>query len=40
MEKYCESGESFEFTTNISQCTLDIMLRCAMSYENSIQEEG
>ncbi|XP_021369743.1 phylloquinone omega-hydroxylase CYP4F2-like [Mizuhopecten yessoensis] len=35
-----KKGRSFELFGNISMCTLDIILRCAFSYENDCQVKG
>lgn len=40
MEKYAESGQSMEIFFNMSLCTLDILLKCAFSYEDDIQSQG
>jgi len=40
MSRSAESGESMEFYFNLSLCTLDIMLRCAFSYDDDIQHKG
>ena len=40
MSTYADSGQSFEFFTNISLYTFDVLLRCAMSYENDVQLKG
>ncbi|ESO07243.1 hypothetical protein HELRODRAFT_76471, partial [Helobdella robusta] len=37
---YAERGKSVEMMSNLSSLTLDIILRCACSYENNIQEIG
>ena len=38
--KYAESGKNFEFFSNVSLCTFDIILRCAMSYQDDVQIKG
>ncbi|KAK6177634.1 hypothetical protein SNE40_015694 [Patella caerulea] len=40
IDKYAETGESFELFSLISLCTLDVILKCAMSYTGNIQREG
>jgi len=40
MGRYSKSGESMEFYSNLSLCTLDILMRCAFSYQNDIQVKG
>ena len=40
MSKYAQAEESMEIFSNISLCTLDVILRCAFSYENDCQEKG
>lgn len=40
LEKFAEEDEYFEVFTNISQLTLDIVLRCAFSYDNDCQIKG
>ncbi|XP_064600699.1 ultra-long-chain fatty acid omega-hydroxylase-like [Liolophura sinensis] len=34
------TGESFEVFDPVALCTLDVMLRCAFSFEDNIQEKG
>ncbi|XP_041377585.1 cytochrome P450 4F12-like [Gigantopelta aegis] len=40
IEHYSKTGESFELFSMISLCTLDIILKCAMSYDNDVQLKG
>ncbi|XP_064599936.1 cytochrome P450 4A24-like [Liolophura sinensis] len=40
IEKESESGDFIEVTGPIGLLTLDVMLRCAFSYEGHIQEQG
>jgi len=40
METYAQSNKSMEIFSNMSVCTLDILLRCAFSYEEGIQRKG
>ncbi|XP_013393506.1 phylloquinone omega-hydroxylase CYP4F2 isoform X2 [Lingula anatina] len=40
MSQCAETGERLELFSNISLATLDILLCCAFSYENDIQEKG
>ncbi|XP_053389637.1 ultra-long-chain fatty acid omega-hydroxylase-like [Mercenaria mercenaria] len=40
LDKYAEGNEDFEVFTNISRCTLDVILRCAFSYETDCQKPG
>jgi len=40
LNRHVESGKSFEMFQNICLCTLDIILKCAFSYDVDIQEEG
>ncbi|XP_069118740.1 cytochrome P450 4F2-like [Argopecten irradians] len=40
MAAHVEKGEGFELFSNISMCTLDIILRCAFSYDNDCQIKG
>jgi len=40
MVMYGESGESMEIYSNMSLCTLDVVLQCAFSYDNNVQREG
>ncbi|XP_078703229.1 taurochenodeoxycholic 6 alpha-hydroxylase-like [Branchiostoma floridae x Branchiostoma belcheri] len=40
LEKCAKSGESFESFSVLSLCTLDIILRCAFSYQDDIQTKG
>nr|ACD75825.1 cytochrome P450 family 4 [Cyphoma gibbosum] len=40
VKKYADKGESMEMYNNISLCTLDMIMRCAMSYSNDIQAKG
>ncbi|ESO07244.1 hypothetical protein HELRODRAFT_191108 [Helobdella robusta] len=40
LSKYDGTGESVEITRNLSALTMDIILRCAFSYDNDIQEVG
>lgn len=40
MRACAESGESFEVTKNVSLCTLDILLQCALSYKTDCQVYG
>jgi len=40
LEKCAESGDSIEIFGNLSLCTLDIILRCAFSFDDKIQEKG
>ena len=40
MAKAADNNESFEFYSNISLCTFDVILRCAMSYESDVQLKG
>ncbi|XP_041377560.1 cytochrome P450 4F2-like [Gigantopelta aegis] len=37
---FAESGESFDIYNLITHCTLDIILRCAMSYDSDVQNCG
>lgn len=37
---YGLSGDSMEMYSNLSLCTLDVVLQCAFSYTNDIQREG
>ncbi|XP_048238893.1 leukotriene-B4 omega-hydroxylase 3-like isoform X1 [Haliotis rufescens] len=38
--RYEEKGESFEVFGHISLCTLDVILKCAMSFDDNIQMKG
>ena len=40
MGRYCASGDSMEFYYNMSLCTLDILFRCAFSFDEDIQTRG
>ena len=40
IQKYADRKESIEMFSNVSLCTLDTILRCAMSYPNDIQAQG
>ncbi|XP_038068395.1 cytochrome P450 4A25-like isoform X1 [Patiria miniata] len=40
MSECAASGESFVVTKNVSLCTLDILLKCACSYESGCQISG
>lgn len=40
MEDFAKKDEYFEVSSHISQLTLDIILRCAFSYENDCQLQG
>ncbi|XP_033724689.1 cytochrome P450 4A25-like [Pecten maximus] len=40
MAAHVEKGQSFELFSNISMCTLDVILRCAFSYDNDCQIKG
>ena len=40
LRNYAKTGESIEIFSNLSLCTLDIILRCAFSYNDKIQEKG
>ncbi|CAH1238156.1 CYP4F2 [Branchiostoma lanceolatum] len=40
LETCSKSGESFETFSVLSLCTLDIILRCACSYQDDIQTKG
>lgn len=40
LDTNCNRGECFEIFTNISRCTLDVILRCAFSYETDCQKPG
>ncbi|XP_046358299.1 ultra-long-chain fatty acid omega-hydroxylase-like [Haliotis rufescens] len=40
IDKHVEEGTSFEVFNMISMCTFDILLRCAMSVEENIQQQG
>lgn len=40
MMPYAESGKSFEFFSNVSLLTFDVILRCAFSFENDVQLRG
>lgn len=40
IEKESESGDFIEITAPIGLLTLDVMLRCAFSYDGRIQEQG
>lgn len=40
LEKFAEKGEYFEVFSHIGLLTLDIILRCAFSYENDCQVKG
>ena len=40
MNGYAEKEEVFDMYSNSSLATLDVMLRCAMSYENDAQIQG
>ncbi|XP_071082025.1 ultra-long-chain fatty acid omega-hydroxylase-like [Haliotis cracherodii] len=40
IDKHVEEGTSFELFNMISMCTFDILLRCAMSVEENIQQQG
>jgi len=35
-----KSAESFELFSNVSLCTLDVILRCAFSYKTDCQQKG
>ena len=37
MEATSKRGESFEIFSNISLCTFDVILQCAMSYQDDVQ---
>ncbi|KAL4221625.1 hypothetical protein ACF0H5_019882 [Mactra antiquata] len=40
LEQYSQQQEPFEVFTNVSRCTLDVILRCAFSYETDCQKPG
>ena len=40
MEAYSEKGEYFEVFDNVSKFTLDIILKCAFSYDTNCQTLG
>jgi cytochrome P450 len=40
LEEFSEQNKYFEVFTNISQLTLDVILRCAFRYENDCQVKG
>ncbi|KAJ8320730.1 hypothetical protein KUTeg_002317 [Tegillarca granosa] len=40
VSKYADTGESFELFQVISSCTLDVILRCAFSYNSGCQQSG
>ncbi|XP_060083496.1 cytochrome P450 4A25-like [Ylistrum balloti] len=40
MADHVKDGKSLELFSNVSMCTLDIILRCAFSYENDCQIKG
>ena len=40
MNGYAEKNEAFDLYSNATLTTLDVMLRCAMSYENNAQTQG
>uniref|UniRef100_A0A2C9JV95 Cytochrome P450 n=1 Tax=Biomphalaria glabrata TaxID=6526 RepID=A0A2C9JV95_BIOGL len=40
LDKLAESGESFDLCPLMTLCTLEIILKCAMSYDTDIQKEG
>ncbi|XP_046578718.1 ultra-long-chain fatty acid omega-hydroxylase-like [Haliotis rubra] len=40
IDKHVEGGTSFELFNMVSQCTFDILLRCAMSVKEDIQLQG
>ena len=37
---HAETGESFEVFQNVLLCTLEVILRCAFSYEQDVQAAG
>lgn len=40
MARYAESGEEMELFSQVSQFTLDVVLRCAFSYKSDCQLQG
>ena len=40
LDKFSTSGKSFEVFQNICLCTLDIIMKCAFSYDEDIQQAG
>ena len=40
MKTYAGQNEVFDMYSNATLATLDVMLRCAMSYENDAQIQG
>lgn len=40
ISKYADSGKPFELYKVVSACTLDIILKCAFSYETDCQKDG
>ena len=40
IERYAEKKRPFEVFSLVGRCTLDVILRCAFSYETDCQKEG
>ncbi|CAL1537320.1 unnamed protein product [Lymnaea stagnalis] len=40
LDQYAESGESFDIGPLVTLCTLEVILKCAMSYEADVQRSG
>jgi hypothetical protein len=39
IDKYADTGESFELFQLVSNCTLDIIMQCAFSYHTDCQKD-
>ncbi|CAG5118710.1 unnamed protein product [Candidula unifasciata] len=40
LDQYAKSGESFDICPLLTLCTLEVILKCAMSYEGDVQRQG
>lgn len=39
IQRFAKEGKSFEVFSQVCLCTLDIILRCAFSYQTDCQEQ-
>ncbi|BFZ07550.1 hypothetical protein BsWGS_10589 [Bradybaena similaris] len=40
LDQFAKSGESFDICPLMTLCTLEVILKCAMSYEGDVQRQG
>uniref|UniRef100_A0A0B7BI40 Cytochrome P450 n=1 Tax=Arion vulgaris TaxID=1028688 RepID=A0A0B7BI40_9EUPU len=40
LDQYAETGESFDICPLMTMCTLEVILKCSMSYDEDVQRKG